>query len=148
MGPRRAGRSSSRLTPARTRPAWSSVTTGGGPAAWGRRSRPLSDTSARHSRYTGLVGHRSPRLSLLAVQCPKAEAVLPSGPDLSGLRYFGSSAGEVAGVPALISRTGYTGEDGFELFVDSKRAVEVWRAVLEAGRGAGVLPCGLGARDA
>ena len=94
------------------------------------------------------LGDRTHSLSLLALQGPKAEAVLPTGLDLSGLPYFGFSAGEVAGVPALISRTGYTGEDGFELFVDSKRAVEVWRAVLEAGRGAGVLPCGLGARDA
>jgi len=91
---------------------------------------------------------RTHSLSLLALQGPAAESILPSGMDLTGLPYFGFGAGEVAGVPALISRTGYTGEDGFELFVDSDRAVEVWRAVLAAGLAAGVLPCGLGARDA
>src|SRR5438132_1553182 len=109
-----------------------------------------AERTALHAEHLAAeveLGDRTHSLSLLALQGPKAEAVLPTGLDLSGLPYFGFSAGEVAGVPALISRTGYTGEDGFELFVDSKRAVEVWRAVLEAGRGAGVLPCGLGARD-
>jgi aminomethyltransferase len=93
------------------------------------------------------------RLSLLALQGPKAEALLPTGLDLTALPYFGFADGSVGGVrlrgvEALISRTGYTGEDGFEIFVESERAVEVWRALLEAGREAGVLPCGLGARDA
>jgi aminomethyltransferase len=88
-------------------------------------------------------------LCLLALQGPKAEALLPAtGLDLGGVPYFGFAEGAVAGVPTLISRTGYTGEDGFELFVTSERAVEVWKAVLNAGRDAGVLPCGLGARDA
>jgi aminomethyltransferase len=73
---------------------------------------------------------------------------LPTTLDLAQLPYFGFAEDLVGGVPALVSRTGYTGEDGFELFVDSERAVDVWRALLEAGREAGVLPCGLGARDA
>src|ERR1700694_3031608 len=78
-------------------------------------------------------------VSLIALQGPLAEALLPAS---------GIGQGEIDGVPALISRTGYTGEDGFELFVPAEHAVEVWRAVLAAGKANGVLPCGLGARDA
>jgi aminomethyltransferase len=96
-----------------------------------------------------VLDDRTHDVSLIAFQGPRAESLLPAGGiDLAGLPYFGFGQGEIDGVPALISRTGYTGEDGFELFVPAERAVEVWRAVLEAGRSAGVLPCGLGARDA
>ena len=88
-------------------------------------------------------------VSLIALQGPRAEALLAaSGLELASLPYFGFGKGEIDGVPGLISRTGYTGEDGFELFVPAEHAAEVWRAVLEAGRQEGVLPCGLGARDA
>jgi aminomethyltransferase len=88
-------------------------------------------------------------VSLIALQGPRAESLLPaSGLDASSLPYFGFGQGEVDGVPTLISRTGYTGEDGFELFMPSEHAVDVWRAVLGAGKAEGVLPCGLGARDA
>src|SRR6202007_1177466 len=62
--------------------------------------------------------------------------------------YFQFRSGKVAGHPALISRTGYTGEDGFELFVGAPVVGQVWDAILERGRTAGVLPAGLGARDA
>src|SRR6185436_18945629 len=55
--------------------------------------------------------------------------------------------GEVAGVRSIISRTGYTGEDGFELFMPPASAERVWNAILEAGAGAGIVPVGLGARD-
>jgi aminomethyltransferase len=96
-----------------------------------------------------VLDDRTHDVSLIALQGPKAEAVLPaSGIDVTSLPYFGFAEGEIDGVPALISRTGYTGEDGFELFVPAERAVEVWRAVLEVGRATGLLPCGLGARDA
>ncbi len=92
---------------------------------------------------------RTHDVSLIALQGPRAEALLPaSGLELSSLPYFGFGEGEIDGVPSLISRTGYTGEDGFELFVPAEHAAEVWRAVLEAGKSEGVLPCGLGARDA
>jgi len=88
-------------------------------------------------------------VSLIALQGPRAESLLPaSGLDPASLPYFGFGQGEIDGVPALISRTGYTGEDGFELFVPAEHALEVWRAVLAAGQDEGVLPCGLGARDA
>ena len=67
---------------------------------------------------------------------------------LADIPYFGFRTGEVAGVAGMISRTGYTGEDGFEIFVPSDRVGEVWDAILEQGRPHGVLPAGLGARDA
>ncbi|TME17197.1 MAG: glycine cleavage system aminomethyltransferase GcvT [Chloroflexi bacterium] len=92
---------------------------------------------------------RTKELSLLALQGPAAEALLPARRiDLTAVPYFGFAEGEIAGAQVLISRTGYTGEDGFELFVDSDRAPEVWRTVLGSGSAKGVLPCGLGARDA
>jgi aminomethyltransferase len=86
-------------------------------------------------------------LALIALQGPKAEELMPSS-GLQDLPYFGFRTGEVAGVTAMISRTGYTGEDGFEIFVASDRVGEVWDAILERGRPRGVLPAGLGARDA
>jgi len=93
------------------------------------------------------VEDRTFELSLLAFQGPKAEALMPST-GLAGIPYFGFRTGKVAGVDAMISRTGYTGEDGFELFVPSDRVGQVWDAILEQGRPAGALPAGLGARDA
>lgn len=96
-----------------------------------------------------VLDDRTHDLSLIALQGPRAEELLPAGRiDLSSLPYFGFGEGEVDGIGVLISRTGYTGEDGFELFVPAEHAVQVWRAVLESGREEGVLPCGLGARDA
>jgi len=88
-------------------------------------------------------------MSLIAFQGPRAHSLLPrdSSPT-DDIAYFAFRPGKVAGVPALISRTGYTGEDGFELFIDSKRVGDVWDAILAEGRAEGVLPAGLGARDA
>jgi aminomethyltransferase len=88
-------------------------------------------------------------MSLIAFQGPRAHSLLPrdSSPT-DDIQYFTFRPGKVAGVPALVSRTGYTGEDGFELFIDSKRVGEVWDAILGEGEGEGVLPAGLGARDA
>jgi aminomethyltransferase len=88
-------------------------------------------------------------MSLVAFQGPRAHDLLP--PDSSptdDIAYFAFRPGKVAGVPALISRTGYTGEDGFELFIESGRVGEVWDAILANGTQEGVLPAGLGARDA
>jgi aminomethyltransferase len=92
---------------------------------------------------------RTSELSLIALQGPQAHALLPEGSTpTDDIPYFGFGAGKVAGIPALISRTGYTGEDGFELFVDSDQVGEAWDAILAAGKPSGVLPAGLGARDA
>src|SRR4051812_5493637 len=91
----------------------------------------------------------SSRYALIAVQGPRAlEVVQPlTGIDLSALKYYWFSHGEVASVRATVSRTGYTGEDGVEIFVPPSSADRVWLALLQSGAGAGLVPCGLGARD-
>ena len=91
----------------------------------------------------------SSRYALLAIQGPVAREVLQTltGVDLSTMKYYWCSTGEVAGVRVTISRTGYTGEDGFEVFVPPNAAERVWDAILHAGKAAGVVPAGLGARD-
>ncbi|GAA4016420.1 glycine cleavage system aminomethyltransferase GcvT [Streptomyces marokkonensis] len=87
--------------------------------------------------------------ALLAVQGPESSKILASltDADLDGLKYYAGLPGTVAGVPALIARTGYTGEDGFELFVKPEHAVALWQALTSAGEGAGLVPCGLSCRD-
>ncbi|MDL2334822.1 MAG: glycine cleavage system aminomethyltransferase GcvT [Chloroflexota bacterium] len=89
------------------------------------------------------------RTSLVAVQGPRAAELLQplTDVDLASLKYYAIAAGHAYGQPALIARTGYTGEDGFELFVDWDLAVPIWDALLEAGAPFGIMPCGLGARD-
>ncbi|MBI2222170.1 MAG: glycine cleavage system aminomethyltransferase GcvT [Acidobacteria bacterium] len=91
----------------------------------------------------------SARYALIAVQGPGAVAIVQSltSVDLSAIKYYWFATGEVAGVRATLSRTGYTGEDGFELFVPPAQAERAWQAVLDAGKPAGLIPCGLGARD-
>jgi aminomethyltransferase len=91
----------------------------------------------------------SSRYGLLALQGPAAREVMQSltGANLAELKYYWFTTGEVANVLATISRTGYTGEDGFEVFVPPASAERVWDAILNAGRSAGVIPAGLGARD-
>ncbi|MEU5655648.1 glycine cleavage system aminomethyltransferase GcvT [Streptomyces sp. NPDC047737] len=87
--------------------------------------------------------------ALIAVQGPDSPAVLKSvtDADLDGLKYYAGLPGTVAGVPALIARTGYTGEDGFELFVAPGHAEQLWKALTEAGTPYGLIPCGLSCRD-
>lgn len=87
--------------------------------------------------------------ALIAVQGPDSPAVLKSvtDADLDGLKYYAGLPGTVAGVPALIARTGYTGEDGFELFVAPAHAEQLWKALTEAGAPYGLIPCGLSCRD-
>ena len=107
---------------------WAHVTGHGGGARW----RNVSDE-------TGLI----------AVQGPKAEALVGrlADVDVTRIGYYRVGHGKVAGVGTLISRTGYTGEDGFELYVQAGETARVWRALLEGGRADGVVPVGLGARD-
>ncbi|MFH9552435.1 glycine cleavage system aminomethyltransferase GcvT [Streptomyces sp. NBC_00377] len=87
--------------------------------------------------------------ALIAVQGPESPGILAAvtDADLDGLKYYAGLPGTVAGVPALIARTGYTGEDGFELFVRPEHAVELWQALTKAGEGVGLVPCGLSCRD-
>jgi aminomethyltransferase len=91
----------------------------------------------------------SAQTALLAVQGPRAHDVVRrlTATDVDAVRHFHSVDAELAGVRARLSRTGYTGEDGFELYVDAADATGLWDAVLEAGSAHGLLPCGLGARD-
>jgi len=87
---------------------------------------------------------------LLAVQGPLALEILSplaQGVDLAGIRYYHHRAGLVAGVPVRISRTGYTGEDGFELYGPAEAAGQLWDAIQLQGGPLGLLPAGLGARD-
>jgi len=92
---------------------------------------------------------RTAAVSLIAFQGPRVAELMPAGSsDTAEVPYFGFRPGEVAGIAALISRTGYTGEDGFELFIDSEHVGKAWDAILAAGASSGVLPAGLGARDA
>ncbi|MEU8521640.1 glycine cleavage system aminomethyltransferase GcvT [Streptomyces sp. NBC_01216] len=87
--------------------------------------------------------------ALIAVQGPESPGILKSltDADLDGLKYYAGLPGTVAGVPALIARTGYTGEDGFELFLKPEHAEGVWKALTEAGAPVGLIPCGLSCRD-
>jgi aminomethyltransferase len=107
---------------------WAHVTQHGGGGRW----RNVSDE-------TGLI----------AVQGPKAEGLVGrlADVDVTGIGYYRFGRGKVAGVAALISRTGYTGEDGFELYVPAADTAHLWKALLEGGRAEGVAPIGLGARD-
>src|SRR5690606_12693485 len=89
------------------------------------------------------------RYALIAVQGPAAREVLQplTGVELASIKYYWFATGEVAGVRATVSRTGYTGEDGFEVFVAPQYAERVWDALLDAGRPVDLRPAGLGARD-
>ncbi len=95
------------------------------------------------------VGDRSDTYALLALQGPRAQEILQplTGADLSAIAYYHFAEGEVDGHPATVARTGYTGEDGFEIFVAPDQAEALWRRLVESGREKGLQPAGLGARD-
>jgi aminomethyltransferase len=110
---------------------------------------------ARHARGRQAVEVEdlSDRYALLALQGPKAVEILRplvevgDGSSLDDIRSYRFARGTVDGVPAILSRTGYTGEDGFELYLAPEDAPRVWDRLLEAGRDHGLVPAGLGARD-
>jgi aminomethyltransferase len=95
------------------------------------------------------VKNRSDDYALIALQGPRAQAILqPLTPaDLAGLSRYHFTETQLDGQPATISRTGYTGEDGFEIFVAPDQAVSAWKRLVETGGPQGLLPAGLGARD-
>jgi aminomethyltransferase len=95
------------------------------------------------------VVDRSDEIALLALQGPRARAILQglTDTDLETIGYYRFAEGAVVGVEGVISATGYTGEDGFELYLPASGAVKVWRALLDEGRPHGLIPAGLGARD-
>jgi aminomethyltransferase len=113
-------------------------------------ARTVSDALAeRIAGFGAVLDDRSLATGLVAIQGPRSVEILQplADVDLASIRYYGIAEGSVAGIPALVARTGYTGEDGFELFVDVDRAGEAWDAVAAAGGGRGLVPVGLGARD-
>lgn len=109
--------------------------------------------------YNWLVSHKfgdtelhniSSDVAQLAIQGPSAESILQklTSTDLKEIKFFKFKDGvEINQVKALVSRTGYTGEDGFEIYCASADAPLLWTAILEAGKEEGILPCGLGSRD-
>ena len=95
------------------------------------------------------VVNSSSRYGLLAVQGPAAVEIVQqlTSVDLAAIKYYRFAYGEVGSIRATISRTGYTGEDGFELFIPSQSAERLWDTILDTGASAGLVPVGLGARD-
>jgi aminomethyltransferase len=106
-------------------------------------------TERSAARRGALWRNVSAETALIAVQGPRAEAVVGrlADRDVAAIGYYRFATGAVAGARALMSRTGYTGEDGFELYVGAADATRLWQALLEAGAGDGARPIGLGARD-
>ena len=104
---------------------------------------------AVQNRWDCEVDFASARYSQLAVQGPKAAATMQkiTRTDLSTIRYYRFRDGEVDGVPARLARTGYTGEDCFEIFFDPSESTRLWNKVMEAGAEFDIKPCGLGARN-
>jgi aminomethyltransferase len=107
------------------------------------------DHVALHNRSHATVEFASERYAQLAIQGPRALDTLQqlTSTPLKPMKYYSFVDGEVGGVWSRIARTGYTGEDGFEIYVDPERAEVTWAAVLEAGQEFGIRPCGLGARN-
>lgn len=95
------------------------------------------------------VSDESDDWAQLSLQGPRAAAILQglAGTGTVELAYYHFVRCEVAGIEGIVSRTGYTGEDGFELYLPPQGALEAWNRILDAGRGQGLLPVGLGARD-
>jgi aminomethyltransferase len=101
------------------------------------------------NRFHATVELASDRYSQLAIQGPLALRTLQklTRADLTTVRYYHFIDDSVAGVPARIARTGYTGEDGFEIYFAPEHSERVWNAILDAGAEFGIKPCGLGARN-
>lgn len=103
----------------------------------------------RAEKFDTVVTDRSTEYALLAVQGPKSTEIVAglTDTDLATVKYYASYPTTVAGVDVLLARTGYTGEDGFELFVSPANAPALWQALLEAGQPHDLRPAGLGCRD-
>jgi aminomethyltransferase len=115
-------------------------------------SRIDTDFAALNARKddTILLTNESPKTAAVALQGPASAAILDAwtGQQISSaLGHHAMARFQFAVAPLLVARTGYTGEDGFEILVDADRAVAVWDGLLNAGRHWGLVPCGLGARD-
>mgnify|MGYP000122563305 CR=1 FL=1 len=93
--------------------------------------------------------NESDKFALLALQGPKAAALMKelAGDQAANLPTFHYGYGTIGGIEISFGRTGYTGEDGFEIFADAKQAADLWQKIIKAGQAYGIEPCGLGARD-
>jgi len=102
-----------------------------------------------HGRGDARWSNVSAETALLAVQGPRAEALVGrlADMDVTAIGYYRFASGKVVGIAVIISRTGYTGEDGFELFVSAGEGERLWDALMDAGKADGIVPVGLGARD-
>jgi aminomethyltransferase len=119
------------------------------------------NASRQDADYDWIAGHNKPasadaavrnasqEYSQLAVQGPRSLAVLQplASVELAPLKYYWFTRGKVCGTDSLIARTGYTGEDGFEIYFPVSESERIWNAILEAGKSEGIVPCGLGARN-
>src|SRR5580693_3482481 len=118
----------------------------------GTREKDYNWVRSQAARFDCHVNDYSDYYTQLAIQGPRAEQTLQklTNADLSNVKFYWFTWGTVCGLPnTLIARTGYTAEDGFEIYIPSDVATSerVWNEVLEAGREFGILPCGLGARN-
>lgn len=103
-----------------------------------------------HLPKTLSLENESDSTSLLALQGPLASPLLKKflkPTEVDGLKYYTAKEETLFDIPCYLSRTGYTGEDGFEIYVSNPFAVTLWERLLEEGRGFGLIPCGLGSRD-
>jgi aminomethyltransferase len=103
----------------------------------------------RHNQVGAELENSGPRYSQLAVQGPKALGIMQrlTKAPIGELKYYRFAFGDVDGVHCLIARTGYTGEDGFEIYFEPRHSEKLWNDLLEAGKTDGLIPCGLGARN-
>lgn len=110
------------------------------------RTKDFAHIAPHASRFGCQIADISDDIALLALQGPEAEGILAPlvDVDLGAIKYYWHSWGHVGGMHALISRTGYTGEDGFELYFDPRFAEPIWNLLIGTGK---VTPAGLGARD-
>ena len=102
-----------------------------------------------NNRFDAEVENSGPRYSQLAIQGPRATEILQklTPAPLESVRYYHFTFGNVSGVDCLIARTGYTGEDGFEIYFAPEQSVKLWTDLMQAGETAEMIPCGLGARN-
>ena len=102
-----------------------------------------------HNRFSAELENAGPRYTQVALQGPKALEILQrlTPVELAPIGYYYFTFGQVLRVDCLIARTGYTGEDGFELYFAPEHSEKIWDALLEAGQRDGLIPCGLGARN-
>ncbi|MGA8409827.1 MAG: glycine cleavage system aminomethyltransferase GcvT [Candidatus Acidiferrales bacterium] len=102
-----------------------------------------------HNKFDAQVENAGPRYSQLAIQGPRAKEILQllTPVALDPIRYYHFAFGKVSDVDCLIARTGYTGEDGFEIYFAPEHSEKLWQDLLHAGESAKMIPCGLGARN-